>query len=186
MQSTGVQWSETGGFQGNGLSTTCDIDDTNGQIRNFDEIKNSSGGIFCVVYSGEVGGETHTYKAQRWATSECGLTNCVSNFIDTIKKQKVSFPGAEADWGYSEGELYRNSGTWFNSNTDVTADFPGTGSTSWSRTSDVFVTGGGGSTWTTITSAALGGLGQSNYWHCGDLAGGFGLNFLRGPTGNCP
>lgn len=187
MLSTGVQWAETGGWQGNSFSNgDCDINDTNGQIRNFDEINNSNNNMFCVVYSGEVGGETHTYKAQRWATSECGLTNCVSNFIDQVKKQKVSFPGAEASFGYAQGELGRNSGTWFNSNTVVTSDFPGSGSTKWGRTSDVFATGGGGSTWVDITSASTGGNGTAGYWRCGTLTAGFTIEFLRATTGNCP
>jgi hypothetical protein len=187
MQSAGVQWAETGGWQGNSFSMSdCDINDTNGQIRNFGEKNNSNNNKFCVVYSGEVGGETHTCKAQRWATSECGLTNCVTNFIDQVKRQKVSFPSAEADFGYAQGELGRNAGTWFNGNTVVTADFPGAGSTKWSRTSDVFATGGGGSTWVTIAFAGVGGNGIAGYWRCGPIAAGFTIEFLRATTGNCP
>jgi hypothetical protein len=194
--STGNAFTTVGGIlkKNVGFGDDCvnGSNDTSGHIRNFDETTNNAGTASCTVYSTpNVEGQTHTYKSQRWAQIECGVANCVANFIDTAEKQDVVFPSDEFDQGNAVGELVRTSGTWENSSTFVMGTFPGSGTKNWSRTSDVFVSGGGSATWTDITSAgcvldAMDPTHSHGHWFVGNLSGGFEIHFAdSNPGGNC-
>lgn len=104
------------------------------------------------MYAGEITGQTHTYRAQR--NQQCGLTNCVSNWIDNQLKQSQSFPQALLNVVGAAGELAHDSGVWEQSDTVVHGIFPGNGTILWAYTHDI--ANGGSSTWIDINQAECG------------------------------
>jgi hypothetical protein len=169
---------QVGAIQFNSLpGTDCDASDTNGNLRNFYETADLLGNGFChVVTSSTPGGETHNYKDQRRKDADCGsvLPPCASGWIDGTFKATAPMTQDYGKFISSQGELDVDSN--FNTNTAVSAAWPGAGSVHWSRTSDKF---GNAQTWTAIGSAPSGWAGSTgDHWFCGSIAGGFSIYFV--------
>jgi hypothetical protein len=175
---------ESGGMQLNSFSSDCDSTDTNGHIHSFSEVIAENGPGDCMVMSGIIDSETHTYQTRRRSSSLCSKNYCVGTHVDGTLTQTVPFNHTYMDAIYAQGELARNSGTWYNGNTVVSGDYPGSGTVNWQRTSDI--DDGTTANWITIQSAACGGLpnGNDGHWYVGNISGGFNIHFVTS-GGHC-
>jgi hypothetical protein len=159
----------------------CDNKNTYPTIHNFDEIEDNGGSKSCIVRDSS-DSETNQFKTQRETLALCSgiSSNCVANTINGIIKQMVHFNHDQMGNIYVEGELVRDTGSWWDSNTSVSADYPGSGTIFWERTSDI--DSGGTSSWTTIQSAACV---PGTHWFVGSISGGFNIHFVTS-GGSCP
>lgn len=173
--SSSTNWAEVGFDMTKSVTFPYDCDNrpsTAPNIDNFYETVDTGGIKSCTITQNVVNSESHDFRVQRWMDSECGLSDCVGDWIDGVRKAIVDFANTEGSSVYVEGEIVRSGG--YDSSTVIQASYPGAGTYIWQRTSDTYTTSGGAGSFTAIGAAECN---DAGLFFLGSISGGFNINF---------